>query len=579
MSVEDESKERKIADFEVKIPAKDLDSGEIIGMTNVVGNRNEYIVQTRYGFDGGKISIMVFDYDEDAIKSLSAGDPIWIRSYGEIPIKARVLNTVFSPQRVNGEMAHFRINAIPESVWTMRNKIIFSKKFGKPIGIFELVREMVKAAFSINPDLAPTVENLASESGIYNYDSVVNDGSRCIGEIIDDLVAQNDMEWYCDPFSGSITLGYKCPARPYFIDDMMEILNNKVKYFSYGGRLFMSFILEGSPSFIVGSSLVYKGVTWKIIKGIYGENGRGLKESIGICIKNNHTATRALMEAIDIKHGDWIETPKIMLGDASISDEEIGDAWREKTRVLFNVDKKTKTLDPQEIEFYEGQQIENVIWSSPFAGNGIGMRFPVYDKQRNMVFSTDRLQGFSMIGNSIWKKDDVVPECEPKDFYLRMEKGSLYFDEQEETWLVKSNSVKLEADDPDDAESKPDPTTATGMWLELDKDSHITIHVDDSNYIEVASDGKIRINASSEVTVEGPAINLGAAASLKNARVTDIVDTTVLSPWWTAVVAATTAGGGPTLAGWAAFYAYIVATGMPSNVGVIKSNTSKVKSE
>jgi len=188
----------------------------------------------------------------------------------------------------------------------------------------------------------------------------------------------------------------------------------------------------------------------------------------------------------------------------------------------------------------------NLVWASPFTGDGVGLLFPKQDANRRLVFFPNHEQHFGVVCDGVWRKDEVkeevIPERNDDDFLLRLKDGFMYFDAENKEWYFKSPAVKMEGGDPDDAGTKPDPTSTDGIWIELTSDSnkHITIHFSDDKYAELSNDGVVMHFSSSNyvelksggAVIEASSIKLGSGASLATAKNNDNVNAATAFTTW-----------------------------------------------
>lgn len=481
--------------FAVSIPAKNASQGTSRSDI-VVGMKNEIKVLCGYGMQGGRVEIRVFNFPE-SLKQLCPQDKIKVSfadSDPNMPLQLRVVNTKWSPPGNNNPGAwSFFIQAEFESSWNVRRRNIINVHSEKVMNYREVLDKMFDVAFQMNQGIMPlNVPNEGSDrpvvepgkvSGIFGYTSYFLDGETSLKQAIDDIVDENKAEWYCDPFTNSICVGSPVATRNIgggSSDTSSGV--TRYQFFTMSGIWFASFVFDGSIDVLIGSSLIIDGKRWKVIKCAYGARGDGYKECTGIAIQNRSIAGKRTnqfftLDEIDSRRSYDAER-QTKLVDFMLPE---GDHYAKNNKVTWMRDRikasgsEKPEKDPRNYIFSEGAVINNVIASSPFAGNGVGLKFPVLDKARHLLIFPEKKSGYSILTGMLWKKDDVIPKCEPKDLYLRMEKGSLYFDEANKTWLVKAEKVKLEAAAPDAANTKPDPTTTTGTFIKLENGGTVTI--------------------------------------------------------------------------------------------------------
>lgn len=480
------------------IPAKDGE-GEIVRTDVVTGIHNEIKITCGYGMQGGKAEIRVFNFPE-SMKQLCPQDVVKVNfadSDPKMPLVLKVVNTKWSPPGNNNPGAwSFFIQAEFESSWNLRRRIIANVRSEKKIDYLEVIRKLLDIGFQSDK---PVVEP-GKGNGVYSYTSFFLDGETSLKQAIDDIVEENGGEWYCDPFSNSVCIGSPVATRS-VVGGTSNTSSGVTRYqfFTMSGRWFASFVFDGSIDVLIGSSLVIDGKRWKVIKCAYGARGDGYKECTGIAIQNVFIAGKRAnqhftLNEIDGREGYNAERQTKVV-DFMLPE---GDHYAKGNQVLWLKERLKSTgtsmpvKDPRDLSFAEGAVIDNVIASSPFAGNGVGMKFPVLEKARHLLIFPEKKSGYSILTSMIWKRTDTIPKCEPKDLYLRMEKGSLYFDEANKTWLVKAEKVKLEAAAPDAADTKPDTTTTTGTFIKLENGGTVTIEGTTIKLGKDASDPVVR---------------------------------------------------------------------------------------
>jgi hypothetical protein len=464
------------------VPAKG-GQGKIARTDIVVGMKNEIKILCGYGMQGGKVEIRVFSFPE-CLKQLCPQDEIKVQ-FNDCdparPLLLKVVNTKWSPPGNNNPGAwSFFIQAEFESSWNVRRRVIANVRSDKKMNYIEVIRKVFDSA-SFTED-KPIVEE-GKGVGVYGYTSYFLDGEISLKQTIDDIVDENGAEWYCDPFTNAICVG--SPAATRDIGGGSSNTSSGVtryQFFEMSGQWFASFVFEGSADTLIGGSLLIEGKRYKIIKCVYGARGDGYRECTGIAAENKvivkkRTNQHFTLNEIDSREGYNAERQTKVV-DLMVPD---GDSYGISNKALWLRERlkgsgnEKPAKDPRDFVFVEGSVIDSIIKSSPFAGDGVGMKFPVLEKARHLLVFPEKKSGYSILSGMVWKKDDTVPKCEPKDLYLRMEKGSLYFDEANKTWLVKAEKVKLEAAAPDAADTKPNPTTTTGTFIKLENGGTVTI--------------------------------------------------------------------------------------------------------
>jgi len=510
--------------FAIIIPHFEPDGKTYRSQEEIRGVDNEIKIRSSYGLKGcefeAKIRLM-----GQGVQAVSPKDPIFIMfdsMENSSMIAARVLTTKWIPPQHAGDTWSFYMQGVSESTWALRKNPIVSLKSEQLLDFHEILARAIGYAYQReDAKLHPALVK-GGGKGTYYYNTLFMDGEQSLAEIIEDHADENELEWYCDPFKNAVYIGAPAGSsviKGYGIGDAAI---NRIKGFSIGSVDFISFVFAGNKYLQVGKSFRFGGKKYKIVRSSYGERGNGYRESTGIAMVNDGICTSKLnswLANIDVDERVFADKRNnMMFCDSELKkddndeiqnfyEKENSAKWRRKIDSSIN---QKLGKDPRGYDFQPGQQIENVLMSTPFAGDEVGIRFPALDGSRHVLMFPEGKLAFPVLGNMIWKKEDKIPTCEPKDLYLRMEKGSLYFDEAKKTWLVKSTLVKLEADAPDAVGTKPDPTTTTGTWIELEKDDHITIHLNDNDYIEVKS-GNIIIK-SNTVDIAGPSGSLLAKA-------------------------------------------------------------------
>lgn len=488
--------------FAAWLPERD-ESGNLTLSYEVRNVHNEVSIASAYGVEGTLIKLKIHQVPDISVETLSPGDPIKIQT-AELDFMARVKNITYGNKTGRKDSWHMLVTAYSESTWNMRRNPILTYQAGKgeKENVFDLVKKLIDISFKDTPDTKPLVLK-GKGAGIYHYNALFNDGEQNIGELIEDLVEENKMEWYCDSAANEICLGTKVRTSRITPQDLNDFAN-RVKHFYLGDNEFLSFLCSGTAAFTVGSRIIAGGRAWKVVRSIYGERGNTAREVMGYAILEDDVCTKK--KNIWIRGKSWDDRighrkeKQMKIVDVLLSKNDSGDLlnfYEETNQAIWNRKRYGKAdslpKDFREREILKGDEISNVVMSSLFAGDGVGLRVPVPDEGRGLLIFPDKKIGYSMLGPMVWKNDDQMPTCEPKDLYLRMEKGSLYFDEDNEYWLLKANNIKFEADSPDAANTKPDPTTTTGTFIKIENGGDITLEVGVGNTINLGKNASTKI--------------------------------------------------------------------------------------
>jgi len=492
--------------FTLYVPAKNANMEYV--RTDVVdsGPNGTMKISCGYGMQGGRVEIRIPTFPE-VVKQLCPQDKIKVTfadGNPHRPLQLRVVNVKWAPPVSNdpGAWAYF-IQADFESSWNLRRRVIANVHFEKMMDYVDTLQQIFDSVF-LSPDDKPTIDpgKQKSSRGIFSYPSYFLDGYISLAQVVEDIVDENKCEWYCDPFDNSICVGSPVATRS-LVGGSSNTTNGITRYqfFQMSGKMFASFVFDGTVDALIGSSIVIDGSRWKVIKCEYGARGNGYKECTGIAIMNKHVCgkkTNQWFTRKDIDTRQYYDVERqtkiVDIVDPSSGDKKV-DSYATRNTVKWarkgikrESEQELPMKDMRQYEFLDGYIIDNVIVSTPFAGDGVGLKFPFVDTSRHLLIFPEKKGGYSIIDGAIWKAGDAIPKCEPKDLYLRMEKGSLYFDEANETWLVKAKNVKLEAARPDAADTKPDPTKTDGTFVKLESGGIITIEGTTINLGKDASD-------------------------------------------------------------------------------------------
>lgn len=474
--------------------------------------KTEVSIHTAYGLGGAWAWINVYNIPDVAIENFRYGDNITINFGDGISFFGRLKKIQYSPSGIKDDNTWcLRIGAWSDSWWAMKTRRPFSYESEQRDDLVEAVKKAI-ASCKLNEAEQVYVVYVGKDEGSsnYSYTSIFNDGSQSIGEIIDDMVEENGWEWYCVPFDNSIAIGNPIPTfQSLRWPDLMEYARIKVSKFN--DVPILAFQHPGDSRLTTGFSFAHRGKWWKIVVGEYAERGDGSKESYGYAMQTATICSKKIIQwilgrGIDKRNGNVNHT---ILSKSKLHEENFYENTNKAKFLISNPD----VNNVKQYEFFDGLLADDMVMCTPFAGDGVGLRFPMEDEGNHLLTFPEKKHKYGMLGMMFWDDEQDIPECNREDFYLRMSKGYLYLDEESETWLLKAKVVKLQSDSLEDVDTKPDPTTESGSWIELD---------------------------SSGVVVHGSEIKLGKDATLDNAKKNDNINiSSQLSTWVTAVTGAT----------------------------------------
>lgn len=558
-----ENRNKKLdGSFAVFLPTRSQD-GKIVGTAEIRGVNNEVVIKTGYGIQDSTVEVRIYTIPK-MIKYIHPADPFEIAFDSVVTgttILGVVLNVRWEPPMDSDDEWAFVIRGILKSCWSLRRSVVASIKFDSLRDYHYILQRAIAVAYAKSDRASqPVILKGGKNDGIYRYSNFFSDGKLSLAEIIEDHANDNHMEWFCDPFYNMISIGN--PAKTQDITEIpgkTRILNRR-KFFRIGRLIFCSFLFTGNYTIQAGRSMEIDGKRWKIIRATYAERGDGNSESTGIALGNKFIcdsgvnswlAGRELDERAPSK-----KTSSFRIGDVVVPVDKDGNALDkyEELSGLAWMKSPDSVLykDPRNIDFSDRGIMPGLIMGSPFAGNGVGLKFPVKDLSRVLAMTPHELGVNPVISCMLWKYDDIVPECEPEDLYLRLDDGYIYFNKENKTWLVKSEVIKLEASTPEVPETKPDPTTTTGQWIKISKGGSIELHFGTNDYILV-DDDEVHVKSGVEVVIDAPSIKLGSMASLNLALAdhTHYISVPIVGPVGTT----------------------------PADCGASNSNTSKTKGE
>jgi hypothetical protein len=392
----------------------------------------------------------------------------------------------------------------------------------------------------------------------YMYDSV-HWKYKCIGDAIDSICYESELEYYYELFPGmAIHAGW--PAPPITPDATGRALTGVFTSINNGGRFApmryrgflngnkkdfegITCVVSGSPVLCAGMIFNWPplGIPLKIVCSDFYMSNEGEAETSLLAIDRMSpplTTQLALDNYKDDLHAKELELNRKTPYGFRIADVKPCDKfYGEKATTATKVEEFQQ--NPVEWKPVEDTILfPNLVWASPFTGDGVGLLFPKQDANRRLIFFPEHEQDFGIVSDGIWRKDEVkeevIPERNDDDFLLRLKDGFMYFDAENKEWYLKSPVVKMEGGDPGGADTKPDPTQTDGLWIEINSESnsHITVHFSDDKYAELSNDGVVMHFSSSnyvELTsggavIEASSIKLGSGASMATAKNGDDVN-------------------------------------------------------
>lgn len=496
--------------FAVRLPYRN-EYGDVVGADEVRNVHNEVHVFCGYGMVGGRVKINMYQIHEKIVGMLIVGDAVAVifDDIPEKPLLCRIKNMRWAPPKRADDTWSFELDCLFESMWVIQTKPIISTKSDKLLDIYQSMDKMMDIAFANDKDNRPVIVP-GKGHGIYKYDSFFLDGEVRLMDVIDDYVSENNMEWYCDPFRNAIYVGNPVGTETVVGESMDDILN-RIKIYTIGSgkneKEFLTFLFSGNPTLIVGQAVVIDEMRYKIVRAKYSERGNSYRESTGTAMLNSHTCTSNVNNWLNGDPADhryfFRKDRRMFIGDIDPHKEGAYEnrnivKWRRKE---YSKDEGVPPeKDPRKYEFYQGKDMSNIVMLSPFAGDGVGLRFPIPEKGRGVVIFPENRVGYGAFLSMMWKNGEQVPKCDPKDFYLRMDKGMLYLDESNGTWLLKASKVKLEANDPDPAKSSPNTTKDTGVYIKLEKGGTVVVEGSSIKLGKNASQGLAKSNHTHQIT-------------------------------------------------------------------------------
>jgi len=537
------------------------------GVRDIEWQDNELEIHTRYGVEPSYADIRMYltdpNFTVETASTMKIGDPIQILVHDLSILAETLLLIVKAIGYENGENGWcLKVSAeIPAYYYTSLARPELSIVMPKNSTIVDAIAAMIENTWLQYEfvDSMPSIRydgNTIFKNGM-EYSHVFS-SNRPLNEVMESMVTENSLEWYFDIYNNAICIGEHAPLAHDDVTGITEVIEQfpgNVKFYSIGGERVdggevrvASAIVPGDPFLMCGNGLrMNDGMIWKVVKSIYYLKSDGESESQVWLLQSIDVCDNDVMDLIeDIKVSEMeknisdhvkmmdieLSRSKDALGDNA---GDPGDFYKFHDNDGYYIRAVNATQDPRKIEFYREFWTDRVVMSTPFAGDGVGIKFPKEDEGRHITISPFGLPHIPIAMNMIWRhkegkygdEDDVIPVCNPKDFYLRMHKGYLYFDEENSHWFIRSPNITLNADEVEEPTIKPRPDypdLSTPIFVMSNDPVIINLHVQEDNEITII-DGKITIDVDGKnITLDssGVVITDGTRTITMNGSTVDV---------------------------------------------------------